>query len=269
MDGRLASILEGMKGKRLVFLTGAGLSAESGIPTFRGKEGYWTVGSLNYHPTELATRAAFSRMPEEIWAWYLYRRTVCLSAEPSMGHVFLAKLERKLGDSFSLVTQNIDGLHQRAGNSRARTFEVHGNIHSMRCWQECSLKPIPIPDAIGSKAKGDKLTQQDKAYLRCPSCDGPTRPHILWFDECYDEEHFRFHSSLEAASVAAALISVGSSGSTNLPMQMANLAAARGAVLIDINPEANPFSQLAQLSGGVFLQEKASSGLAKILEVLA
>src|SRR5690606_10651146 len=110
---------------RILVLTGAGISAESGIPTFRGEEGYWRIGSRNYYPEELATRAAFSRMPDEIWGWYLYRRSVCRAASPNAGHLALAELERGLverneGDRFLLVTQNIDGLHLRAGNSLAR-----------------------------------------------------------------------------------------------------------------------------------------------------
>ena len=109
------------QGGPLVVVTGAGVSAESGIPTFRGKEGYWTVGSRVYQPQELATQAAFRRMPEEIWRWYLYRLGVCRAAAPNPGHVALVELERALGDRFLLVTQNVDGLHPRAGSSPGRT----------------------------------------------------------------------------------------------------------------------------------------------------
>src|SRR5688500_3238942 len=91
---------------RVVVLTGAGISAESGIPTFRGKEGYWTVGSREYHPQELATHEAYAQMPLEVWAWYLYRRGVCRAAGPNAAHTSLVALERALGDRFALVTQN-------------------------------------------------------------------------------------------------------------------------------------------------------------------
>src|SRR5688500_16131370 len=94
-------------GARVVFLTGAGISAESGIPTFRGPEGYWRVGSRNYHPQEMATWEAFERMPEEVWNWYLYRRAVCLAADPNPAHHAVAALERSLADTFILVTQNV------------------------------------------------------------------------------------------------------------------------------------------------------------------
>lgn len=255
-------------GDPLVFLTGAGISAESGIPTFRGEEGYWTVGSSFYRPMDLATNAAFRRMPDDVWAWYLYRRTVCNQAQPNPGHQALARLEQALGDRFLLVTQNVDGLHRRAGNSAQRVFEVHGNINQMRCWNECRLTPMPIPEGIGPKAKDQPLTEQEKALLVCPHCQGPTRPHVLWFDECYDEERFRFESSLRAVSSAGALITVGSSGTTNLPMQMARMAHANGAVLIDINPESNPFAQLAQAGGGVWMNQAAVAALAQIEEML-
>src|SRR3954463_15759612 len=89
---------------KVVFLTGAGISAESGIPTFRGPEGYWRIGSENHFPEDLARRVAFARMPEAIWAWYLYRRGVCRTAVPNAAHAALARLEATLGDRFTLIT---------------------------------------------------------------------------------------------------------------------------------------------------------------------
>lgn len=220
----------------VVFLSGAGLSAESGIPTFRGKEGYWTVGSRDYHPQELATAEAFSRMPEEVWAWYLYRRGVCRQAAPNAGHEALVRFEELLGDRFLQVTQNVDGLQVRAGGRRERIYEIHGSINSMRCWQECNPGFEPISEEIGPFTKGQKPGAEDWALLRCSHCGGLARPHILWFDECYDEEHYRFQSSRDAARNCEILVSVGTSGNTNLPLQMGDLAAARGALLVDINP---------------------------------
>src|SRR2546426_10737611 len=98
----------------VIALTGAGVSAESGIPTFRGRDGYWTVGSRDYHPQELATHAAFARMPWDVWAWYLYRRGVCRAAAPNPAHHALVRLAAH--PRFALVTQNVDGLHRRAGS---------------------------------------------------------------------------------------------------------------------------------------------------------
>ncbi|MFA5506689.1 MAG: Sir2 family NAD-dependent protein deacetylase [Vulcanimicrobiota bacterium] len=254
--------------KPVVFLTGAGISAESQIPTFRGEEGYWMVGSTHYRPTELATREAFAKLPAEVWGWYIYRRTVCRRAEPNSGHKLLAAFERNLGERFLLVTQNVDGLHLRAGNSLKRTYQVHGNIDYMRCWKECCSELFPIPMEIGELDRGAALTQEQQDLLRCPRCQGLARPHVLWFDECYDEEVFRFHSSLIAASKCGILISVGSSGSTNLPTQMVSQACSRGAVVVDINPEGGPYARQAQAAGGFWLAENAGSGLQKVAEAM-
>ncbi len=239
----------------LVALTGAGISAESGIPTFRGKDGYWTVGSKEYHPQEMATHAMFSRYPEEVWAWYLYRRTVCRAAGPNDGHRAVVALERALGDRFLLLTQNVDGLHLRAGNSLERTFQIHGNIDYARCDVDCGQPIFALPDDLADKARGAGLTDREREVIRCPSCGGWARPHVLWFDECYDEEHFRFESSLRAAVAADVLLVVGTSGATNLPMQVGQAALHHGALIVDVNPEPNPFSALAERAEtGFYLQ---------------
>src|SRR4249920_3618046 len=112
------------RGGLAVALTGAGVSAESGIPTFRGKEGYWSVGAREYHPQELATHEAFTTMPWDVWAWYLYRRAVCRAAAPNAGHDAIVGWDAREGDRFALVTQNVDGLHRRAGSPGARTFAI-------------------------------------------------------------------------------------------------------------------------------------------------
>lgn len=251
-----------------IFSTGAGISAESGIPTFRGEEGYWTVGAKEYHPKELATHYAFSQMPEEVWAWYLYRRAVCRAAQPNAGHLALVEAEKLLGDQFLVVTQNVDGLHLRAGNTPGRTFEVHGNIDYFRCDENCTPEHYPLGEGFLPFEKGQKLSADQAARLRCPRCNAWVRPHVLWFDECYNEEHFRYDSSRTAAARAVALISVGTSGATNLPVQMGFIAAQRGAFLVDINPDQNPFSQLAEQQGGRWLRESASTGLEKVVKAM-
>lgn len=251
-----------------IFLTGAGISAESGIPTFRGAEGYWSVGAREYHPQELATHYAFTQMPEEVWAWYLYRRAVCRAAPPNAGHLALVEAERLLGDQFLLVTQNVDGLHLRAGNSPERTYEVHGNIDYYRCAESCSNERYALGDGFLPFARGQKLSPEQQALLRCPRCQAWGRPHVLWFDECYNEEDYRYDSSRAAAARAVALISVGTSGATNLPVQMGFIAAQRGAFLVDVNPEQNPFSQLAQQQGGRWLRESASTGLVEVVKAM-
>ncbi len=252
--------------KPLVVLTGAGISAESGIPTFRGPEGYWTVGSTEYRPEEMATFSMFSRNPIEVWQWYLYRLGVCRGAEPNAGHRAVAEMEKLLGSRFLLITQNVDGLHLRSGSSPERTFQIHGNIGFMRCAAECTRRVIAVPEDVKPKTRDEPLTDADREALRCPECGGLARPHVLWFDECYDEEFYRFNSSIEAAGNAGMLLIVGTSGATNLPMQVGAIAAQRGALLVDVNPDPNPFSALAERTGGIFRQGPAGEILPRIVE---
>ena len=253
---------------RLVVLTGAGISAESGIPTFRGKEGYWTVGSREYHPQEMATFSMFQRHPEEIWAWYLYRRSVCRAAEPNAGHRAVVALEQQLADRFLLITQNVDGLHLRAGNSPDRTYQIHGNIDYARCVGGDHRWALPLD--WEPKGKAEPLSESELTYLRDESCaDGWARPHVLWFDECYDDQNFHFHASLQAAADTDLLLVVGTSGATNLPMQVGSVALQKGATIIDVNPEPNPFSELAvRAERGFFLQGSAGEYLPRIAAAL-
>jgi NAD-dependent deacetylase len=242
----------------IVFLTGAGISAESGIPTFRGPEGYWRVGSRNYHPMEMATAEAFRRMPEEVWAWYLSRRARCRSARPNPAHEALVALERRLPEArFLLVTQNVDGLHLRAGNSLERTYQIHGNIDYCRCADGCEPAVRPLPDPI---PEGNDL--------RC-GCGARLRPHVLWFDEMYDEPLFRYESARRAAEEAAALVVVGTSGATTLPAQMCETVAARGAPLLVVDPEETPFARLAAASSaGVVFRGTATEILPSLLATI-
>jgi len=246
------------RGGPVLVMTGAGISAESGIPTFRGTEGYWQIGSVNYRPTELATSAAFRRMPEEVWAWYLYRRSVCRSARPNVAHEALARLERALGEEFLLITQNVDGLHLRAGSSRERTYEIHGNIDWSRCSRNCP-QVFPVPPQISTAwPKQRRLTSDEERALRCQGCGEWLRPHVLWFDEIYDEPHYRFESSLRAAEECSLLCIIGTSGSANLPLHVASIAARRQACFLVINTEANSLTELARsLPLGVYLEGTA------------
>ena len=232
---------------RLTVLTGAGISAESGIPTFRGPEGYWTVGSREYRPEEMATQAMFSRDPWEVWAWYLYRRTVCGKAAPNDGHRAVMDMEKIFGDRFRLITQNVDGLHLMAGNSDLRTFQIHGNLNFMRCSRGCCDTLFPFPDQVGYKNKNQPVTRKEKELLRCPRCRGLARPHVLWFDECYDEALFQAETALRWASSTDLLLVVGTAGATTLPMHIGNVIYRNPrAILIDVNITDNPFRSLAQ-----------------------
>ena len=251
----------------ILWLTGAGVSAESGVPTFRGEEGYWRVGSRNYHPMELATFAAFTQMPADVWSWYLYRRAVCRAAGPNIAHRALADLEATLGDDFLLVTQNVDGLHLRAGSTVDRTYQIHGNIDFMRSVHGHDL--VPVPEALGTEwPKGRRVTEDELTMLVVAG--QPARPHVLWFDEYYDETLFRLESSLAAAGRCALLIVVGTTGATNLPIQVGSVVARRGAPMLVINPEPNPFSRAVDQSDfGVYLQGTSGEWVPRLCERLA
>ncbi|WP_242347047.1 SIR2 family NAD-dependent protein deacylase [Anaeromyxobacter terrae] len=269
MEPKLQAILDGVRQAkgRVVALTGAGISAESGIPTFRGAEGYWVVGSQNYMPQEMATHEMFERSPEEVWRWYLYRFGVCRHAQPNAGHAALVALERAIGDRFTLVTQNIDGLHRRAGSERVLC--IHGDAAYVRCAGECGVGRLDLPP-FPPRTKDEPFSAADRARLTCPSCGGWLRPHVLWFDEYYDEPNYRMESALSATSTADLLLVVGTSGATNLPMQIGRLAFERGAALVDVNPEENPFAELAARSPrGFFARGSACERLPEIVAALA
>lgn len=262
-------ILDAAKSKpgRAVWLTGAGISAESGIPTFRGEQGYWTVGSRHYHPQEMATMAAFREMPDEVWAWYLYRRAVCRAAAPNDAHRALVTLEQRLGDDFLLVTQNVDGLHVRAGNSLQRAYQIHGNVDYMRPIDGETVVPIPLE--IGETwSKERRITATERALLQ--HAGEPTRPHVLWFDECYSEALYRYESSLEGVYGARVLVVVGTTGGTTLPFHMGRLAQQLLIPMVVINPEPNPFVEMVENGGvGCWLQGTAGQWVPQVVDALS
>ena len=253
----------------VVFLTGAGISAESGIPTFRGPEGYWTEGSQNFAPMSLATQTAFSVMPDTVWAFYLYRRAVCLAATPNDAHRALVRAEHALGERFLIVTQNVDGLHFRVGHDPSRVYAIHGDILRMRCARGCHAATYAIPDAIGTAfAKGHVLTDRERARLVCPSCGGRARPHVLWFDESYDEPRFRYDSTMRAASRCTLLVVIGTTGATTLPIRVGQTAHARRVPMIVVNPEPNPFSEMALDGVGAYVEGRAGEVVPHIVDAL-
>lgn len=244
----------------IMVLTGAGISAESGIPTFRGEEGYWVVNSKEYRPTELARQSAFWGAPQSIWEWYLYRRFICNSAQPNTAHYDLVTLAGRLGDRFHLITQNVDGLHTRAGN---QTLEVHGNINKMRCSAQCTDDVVLIPDDLYITNKHQKLNPTQLKQLQCVDCHGWMRPHILWFDEQYDEKWYHFDTALNLAKQADLLISVGTSLSVTLPLIIADLFQSQGKPIIDINPIQTPLSK--EIPDTLWLQGRASKWLPEVV----
>jgi NAD-dependent deacetylase len=252
--------------KHITVLTGAGISAESGIPTFRGPEGFWTIGSKNYHPQEMATYVMFQQHPYEVWRWYLYRLSICKNAEPNAGHFALSEMEQQLQNRFTLITQNVDNLHLKAGNLEQRTFQIHGNVFYMRCIDECHKKLYRLPLELLQKEKDETLTANDIKLLTCPDCGFGTRPHVLWFDECYDEHYFKFESTIRVAEKTDLLIIAGTSGATTLPNLIVTTVFNNKKTIIDINIEESPFTRMAINSkNGIFLNMSCSKGLAKLM----
>jgi NAD-dependent deacetylase len=256
---------------KVVILTGAGVSVESGVSTFRSDDGQWRVGSRTYHPVELATWMAFQRMPVDIWGWYLYRRASYHGAAPNAAHRAIAALEQRLGDRCLLVTENVDGLHLRAGNSTGRTYQVHGNVDYARCAAECNPEITALPYDFALDWKwGQRPGDPELQVLTCPRCGGWLRPHVLWFDESYDEVRFRFDSAMRAADEAAVLIVVGATTGPALPTKMCQNAVAAEVPLVVIDAEGNSLNEMAAASDhGVSLQGPASGLLPEVCGTLA
>jgi NAD-dependent deacetylase len=207
--------------RHLVALTGSGISAESGVPTFReAQTGLWE----RYDPQELATPEAFTRDPGLVWEWYEWRRNLVAEAEPNPGHRALAELERRIPD-FVLVTQNVDGLHERAGSRNL--IELHGNIVRSRCSLEGEI----------AEPEG----RDDSVPPRCPRCGAFLRPDVVWFGEMLPA------GALEAASEAARgcdlFLSVGSSSLVYPAAALPYEAIENGATLVEINPKETPLTR--------------------------
>ena len=174
-----------------------------------------------------------STAPERVWAWYRMRLGVCQSAEPNTGHAAVRTLGERF-ESLSLVTQNVDGLHQRAGFPVGRCFPIHGSIDRMRCSHGC-----PGVHKQPDWHSNEQVTRED---FTCSECGGWMRPHILWFDETYSERHYFAETALRLASRATLLIISGTSGNTTLPHHIHQLVLQQGGTVLDINPERSPFS---------------------------
>jgi len=211
--------------KSVVALTGAGISAESGVPTFRGVGGLWS----RYRPEELATPQAFAANPKLVWEWYLYRRQLIAQANPNPGHFALAELERLLGSNFTLITQNVDNLHQRAGSRKV--VELHGSIFANRC-AKCFQR------------FSDDVLDFESLPPICPHCQGAIRPDVVWFGESLNIATIEDAFSLSRQ--ATLFLAIGTSAVVHPAASLPLAARENGAFLIEINPEATPISADAQ-----------------------
>ncbi|MEO1202962.1 MAG: NAD-dependent deacylase [Pseudomonadota bacterium] len=220
-------------------LTGAGISAESGVPTFReAQSGLWA----RFDPLDLATPAAFERDPELIWRWYRWRRELVAGVEPNAGHRALVELAERV-KRLTLVTQNVDGLHQRAGSDAVTEF--HGNLFVDRCRTNGCAQPADSPDTSG--------------LPRCPVCGGLLSPGVVWFGEAIPET--ALETALAAASSCDVFLSIGTSSLVYPAAGLIDTAREAGAVTVEINP--NPTEQ----SGANDFALAARSG--ELLPVLA
>ena len=252
---------------QIIGLTGAGISAESGIPTFRGADGYWKIGSMNFTPIEIATLERFRDYPWEVWHWYLTRIYQHRRAQPNDGHQALVELEKLLDERFRLITQNVDGLHLKAGNSAEKVYEIHGNLNYMRIFDSSRPNLLPMPNLVEELDPNEPLPEEVKSKLR-DEAGNLMRPHVLWFDEMYSEELYRSESALKAAQEADLLLTIGTTGATSLPALILKTVVHQGGTVIDINPEATWFSDYAMISGGYHLKGPSGVFLPKLMELV-
>jgi len=229
------------KARWIAVLTGAGVSAESGVPTFRGENGLWK----KFKPEELANFEAFIQNPQLVWEWYQYRRKLIQEVEPNPGHYALAAMEKK-APKFTLITQNVDGLHQRAGNKNV--IELHGNILRNRC-VDCNR--------IFTELEFD-LSQ---GVPHC-ECGGLIRPDVVWFGEMLPEE--ALHKAYEASEKSDVFFSIGTSAVVYPAASLPGIAKSHGAYLIEINPEPTPVTGIAHVS----IRGKSGEVLPKLIEAL-
>lgn len=213
-----------MASRNPVVLTGAGISAESGVPTFRGQDGLWK----NFRAEELATPWAFKRDPQLVWEWYDWRRGIISEKSPNSAHRALAELERRL-ENFAVITQNVDGLHTLAGSKKV--LEVHGNIWRLRCL-ECGkvVENRDVPLGL---------------LPRC-ACGGLQRPDVVWFGEMLPEDVLE--ECFRCSDRADFFLVVGTSGIVQPAASFAMRAKGSVAFIVEVNIERTPLSPVADLT---------------------
>ncbi len=246
------------------FLTGAGISADSGIPTYRGSDGIWVKGTKFHKPEEFGTFNYFRTHQEEVWQYTLFRKKMIENAQPNESHFILAEMEQLLDDRFHLITQNVDNLHRRAGNKRL--YEIHGNYREVKC-SSTSCKDIrPIPPILNGKDLKEELLPEELDALKCPECGDWIRPNILWFDEFYDERTHKKFSALKVAKNSGILFIVGTSGATNLPMEIARTTLRYGGYVVDLNIEDNHFTKLLENKKHAVIIRERSTDVLKLIK---
>jgi NAD-dependent deacetylase len=222
--------------------TGAGISSESGVPTFRGDDGIWK----KFKAEELANFNAFIRNPDLVWEWYRQRKRIMASIEPNPGHYALVDLERRFQE-FAVITQNIDNLHNRAGSKTV--YELHGNIGRNYC---ISCRMV---------FANEEILESD-AVPRCDVCGGLVRPDVVWFGEFLPED--AWEASEEASRRADVFLSIGTSGIVYPAASLPHIAKRAGAFLVEVNPEPTPITDIAD----EFIPGKAGEILPHLVDAL-
>ena len=240
----MISITQNLKGLLssdvpIAVLTGAGISAESGVPTFRGEDGLWQ----KFKPEELANVDAFLSNPDLVWGWYQHRREIINDVEPNPGHYALAQMEKKIPD-FTLITQNVDGLHRRAGSKNI--LELHGNIQRNKCIK-CGRMFEELPN--------EELEQVPEC-----ECGGMIRPDVVWFGEMLPQDVL--HNAFRAAEQASIFFSIGTSAVVQPAASLPLTAKQNGAYLVEINVEPTILTHYAD----EFFQGKSGEVLPRIIE---
>ncbi len=207
------------KSTHIAMLTGAGISAESGLNTFReAQTGFWS----QYRPEDLATPQAFARDPKLVWDWYAMRRNKVAEASPNSGHFALVDMENRI-PNFTLITQNVDGYHRQAGSKNI--LELHGNIQKVRCFDGCGV--------VNDWKESDEVP-------RCPKCNAYLRPDVVWFGESLPSG--AINAAHEATLKCQAFFSVGTSGLVQPAASLAHTARQKGALVIEINLDPTPLT---------------------------
>ena len=228
--------------KRVVVLTGAGVSQESGLRTFRDAQtGLWA----QYKPTELASPEAFARDPKLVWDWYAWRREAVKAVRPNAGHYALVKMETRVPE-FTLITQNVDNLHRMAGSQNV--LELHGNIQRVRC-ADCYTFTETWDD-------------DSEAVPRCKVCGGLLRPDVVWFGEALPRQ--QLEAAVEAARSCEAFFSIGTSGVVQPAASLGFAAHNRGATVVEINAEPTPLTPKADY----FLHGKSGEILPQLVDAV-
>jgi len=234
----------------VVAFTGAGVSAESGVPTFRGTDGIWT----KFKPEDLANVNAFMKNPALVWEWYAHRKKIMANIGPNAGHRALAQMERMF-PHVSIITQNIDNLHARAGSTTV--YELHGNIERNYCIK-CGAT-YSNEDVLGRS--GVPLCVRVLSHERL--CGGLVRPDVVWFGELLPEEEW--NGAVRAAEAADVFFCIGTSGVVYPAASIPRMAKQQGAFVVEINPEPTPFTDIAD----EFLQGQSGEILPALLEQMA